>query len=76
MITFDGLSVDPYELRRLEVRGTDSLLRFALTVWLGDTLPSVAMMGPFLAPPATTTVATGAVPTFSIVMTAYDEVLL
>jgi peptidoglycan/xylan/chitin deacetylase (PgdA/CDA1 family) len=26
----------PYRLRRTEVRGTDSLLRFALTLWLGD----------------------------------------
>jgi peptidoglycan/xylan/chitin deacetylase (PgdA/CDA1 family) len=31
------LSVKPYMLRRLEVRGTDSLLRFALTLWLGET---------------------------------------
>ena len=30
-------SIDPYELRRLEVRGTDSMLRFIMTVWLGDT---------------------------------------
>jgi peptidoglycan/xylan/chitin deacetylase (PgdA/CDA1 family)/GT2 family glycosyltransferase len=29
-------ATDPFELRRVEVRGTDSLLRFALTVWLGD----------------------------------------
>src|SRR5690349_8292741 len=28
---------EPFALRRLEVRGTDSLLRFALTLWLGDT---------------------------------------
>jgi peptidoglycan/xylan/chitin deacetylase (PgdA/CDA1 family)/glycosyltransferase involved in cell wall biosynthesis len=31
------LAVDPYMLKRLEVRGTDSLLRFALTVWIGET---------------------------------------
>jgi peptidoglycan/xylan/chitin deacetylase (PgdA/CDA1 family)/GT2 family glycosyltransferase len=30
-------SCDPYALKRLEVRGTDSLLRFAVTVWLGGT---------------------------------------
>jgi peptidoglycan/xylan/chitin deacetylase (PgdA/CDA1 family) len=28
-------SCDLYALRRLEVRGTDSLLRFALALWLG-----------------------------------------
>jgi hypothetical protein len=27
-----------FELRRTEIRGTDSLLRFALAVWLGDSL--------------------------------------
>jgi glycosyltransferase involved in cell wall biosynthesis len=31
------LAADPYELKRLEVRGTDSLIRFALTLWMGDT---------------------------------------
>jgi len=31
------LSVEPYMLKRLEVRGTDSLLRFALILWLGET---------------------------------------
>ena len=31
------VAVDPYALRRLEVRGTDSLIRFALTLWLGET---------------------------------------
>jgi glycosyltransferase involved in cell wall biosynthesis len=31
------LAADPYALRRLEVRGTDSLIRFALTLWLGET---------------------------------------
>jgi glycosyltransferase involved in cell wall biosynthesis len=31
------LAVDPYALRRLEVRGTDSLIRFALTLWVGET---------------------------------------
>lgn len=31
------LASDPYALRRLEVRGTDSLIRFALTLWVGDT---------------------------------------
>jgi len=30
-------SCDPYALKRLEVRGTDSLLRFAMTLWLGKT---------------------------------------
>jgi len=29
-------STPKFELRRTEVRGTDSLLRFALAVWLGD----------------------------------------
>lgn len=30
-------SADSYALRRVEVRGSDSLIRFALTLWLGDT---------------------------------------
>jgi peptidoglycan/xylan/chitin deacetylase (PgdA/CDA1 family)/glycosyltransferase involved in cell wall biosynthesis len=30
-------SCDLYALNRLEVRGTDSVLRFATTLWLGDT---------------------------------------
>ena len=30
-------SCDLYALKRLEIRGTDSLLRFAATLWLGDT---------------------------------------
>ena len=29
-------SADDFRLRRVEIFGTDSLLRFALTVWLGD----------------------------------------
>jgi peptidoglycan/xylan/chitin deacetylase (PgdA/CDA1 family) len=29
-------SCDPYALKRFEVRGTDSLLRFAVTLWLGE----------------------------------------
>jgi glycosyltransferase involved in cell wall biosynthesis len=31
------LAVDPYALKRLEVRGTDSVIRFALTLWVGET---------------------------------------
>jgi glycosyltransferase involved in cell wall biosynthesis len=31
------LAVDQFDLKRLEVRGTDSLFRFALTLWMGDT---------------------------------------
>ena len=31
--------VDRYLLQRIEVRGTDSLVRFALTLWLGDFPP-------------------------------------
>jgi glycosyltransferase involved in cell wall biosynthesis len=33
----NSVSADPYALNRLEVRGTDSLVRFVLTPWLGDT---------------------------------------
>jgi peptidoglycan/xylan/chitin deacetylase (PgdA/CDA1 family) len=31
------LATDPYDLKRLEIRGTDSLIRFALTLQLGNT---------------------------------------
>lgn len=33
-----------YALRRTEVYGTDSLLRFALTLWLGDALRLMARL--------------------------------
>jgi GT2 family glycosyltransferase/peptidoglycan/xylan/chitin deacetylase (PgdA/CDA1 family) len=31
------LAVDQFQLKRLEIRGRDSLFRFALTLWMGDT---------------------------------------
>jgi peptidoglycan/xylan/chitin deacetylase (PgdA/CDA1 family) len=31
-------ATDPYQLRRFSIDGTDSLLRFALTLWLGEIL--------------------------------------